>query len=101
MTGKVSDVHNSHGLIFTLKLEKDGEGGDRVVDFLRSHLRRYIEGRWKNTATLYVNRIEIDDDSCTLVLVEQQKLPVQVKFKRIKEKAGLIIEVDAEKVPGG
>ena len=39
MKAKVEDVHDSHGLVFTLNLEKSDSSDDTVVDFLNKELK--------------------------------------------------------------
>lgn len=105
MLGKLTDVHDSHGMQVTLELHKSGSADDGVIDLFREKLQSLISGELKNRSTLYVHRICLGENSVKLQLVEATKLETQIDGSRSLEENGkftvLRIEVGAEAVPSG
>jgi hypothetical protein len=104
MKAKVEDVHDSHGLVFTLNLKKSGSSDDTVVNFLNKKLKPLIVG--EHASTLYVSRIVLTPQGISLTLVEQHKDLAKVDYHRNSDRKDnkytvLIIEVEPEKVPVG
>jgi len=91
----VSNVHDSHGLVFDLNLEKSGRN-DEAIHFLQKNLKPLISGEYRNRSTLYVNRIIITETGVKLTFVEQNK-----DLTKDNKHVILIIEVDPYDVPGG
>ena len=105
MEGKISDVHDSHGLVFTLNLKKGGVD-DEVIDFLHDRLRFFIAGEYRNISTLYLHRIKINVDGVELQFVEASKHDDKVDFTTNTDREDgkftvLPIEVGVDEVPGG
>lgn len=106
MKATVTDVHDSHGLVFTLNLEKSGTLEDEVIDFLNKNLKSLISGEYRNGSTFYINRIELTPEGCSLVFVEQSKVLATVDHhwnsdRKDNKYTVLIIEVEPGKVPAG
>jgi len=104
MKAKVEDVHDSHGLVFTLNLKKSSTSDDVVVDFLNKKLKPLIVG--EHASTLYVNRIVLTPQGVNLTLVEQYKVLAKVDHRWNSDRKDnkytvLVIEVEPEKVPAG
>jgi len=104
MKAKVEDVHDSHGLVFTLNLEKSDSSDDTVVDFLNKKLKPLVVG--EHASTLYVNKIVFTPKGVSLTLVEQHKVLAMVDHhwnsdRKDNKYTVLIIEVEPEKVPAG
>ena len=104
MKAKVEDVHDSHGLVFTLNLEKSDSSDDTVVDFLNKKLKPLVVG--EHASTLYVNRIVLTPQGVNLTLVEQHKFLAKVDHRWNSDRKDnkytvLVIEVEPEKVPAG
>lgn len=106
MEAKIEDVHDSHGLVFTLNLEKSGTPDDAVIEFLNKKLKPLVSGEACNESTLYVSRIKLTPEGCKLTLVEQGKVLAMVdnhwnSDRKDNKYTVLVIEVEPEKVPAG
>ncbi len=107
MKAKVADVHDSHGLIFTLGLEKSAGGKDNdVIDFLRERLNHMISGELRNTSTLYIHRIKVTREGVTLQFVEAGKRSALVNDvlnsrRPHRNHTVLLIEGEEDIVPSG
>lgn len=105
MKAYVSDVHDGHGLVFTLTLEKDGDTSDKVIEFLNKNLKPLISGKCQNESTLYVHHIELGPNTVKLNLVEQTKVRAEVDYRSSSRSQDgkflvLVIETCEEGVPG-
>mgnify|MGYP001595058509 CR=1 FL=1 len=106
MKATITDVHNSHGLVFTLNLEKSDTLDDNAIDFFSKNLESLISGVGCNRSTLYINKIKLTPKGCSLTFVEQSKVLAMVEHRWNSDREDnkytvLIIEVEPEKVPAG
>ncbi len=104
MQGHISDVHDSHGLVFTLDLTGDGGEKDSQIFGELNDLLRYVAGESKGSV-LYAYFVKTHPHGLTLKLTEGAKRMAKVdglsNFRREDQKFVVItLEGDEENGDG-
>ena len=106
MKVRITDVHDSDGLILDLHFENPKWKRNRVFAFLKKQLTPFISGKFSNQSTLYVHGIKITPTDIVLRLVETSKHRACIDHGNHGAANSCVLIVEGEsdevkKVPGG